>query len=126
MTVLGMLETAYSLLTLLSVSNSIGKVTGVASSHFAAAAESGSTFTPIIVKPIGLYFLCSCSSSGISVRHGPHHVAQKLIITTWPLYWARLTLEPAMAASSKFGAAVGVSASVGRASNVAASAATTR
>src|SRR5579871_2933808 len=34
------------------------------------------------------------SSSGISWRHGPHQLAQKLSITTWPLYWARLILGP--------------------------------
>src|SRR5882724_2819934 len=35
------------------------------------------------------------SSRGISWRHGPHQLAQKLSITTWPLYCARLILEPA-------------------------------
>src|SRR5579862_597178 len=34
------------------------------------------------------------SSSGISWRQGPHQLAQKLIITTWPLYCARLTALP--------------------------------
>src|SRR5882762_9413086 len=34
------------------------------------------------------------SSSGISCRHGPHQLAQKLSITTWPLYCARLILGP--------------------------------
>src|SRR5437762_6943285 len=34
------------------------------------------------------------SSRGISCRHGPHQLAQKLSITTWPLYWARLILGP--------------------------------
>src|SRR6185436_3348246 len=44
------------------------------------------------------------SSSGISCRHGPHHVAQKLIMTTWPLYWARLMVLPPRAFSWNCGA----------------------
>src|SRR3981081_2332824 len=35
------------------------------------------------------------SSRGISCRHGPHQRAQKLSMTTWPLYCARLIFEPA-------------------------------
>src|SRR4030081_3515968 len=35
------------------------------------------------------------SSRGISCRHGPHQLAQKLSMTTWPLYCARLIFEPA-------------------------------
>src|ERR1700722_18028113 len=31
---------------------------------------------------------------GISVRHGPHQLAQKFSITTWPLYFARSTVPP--------------------------------
>src|SRR6187551_28002 len=107
MTVLGMPATEYSLLTSLFVSNSIGKVTGVAFSQLAARLGSGSTFTPIIVKPMGLYLACSFSSRGISVRQGPHQLAQKLIMTTWPLYWSRLTGLPAMLSSLKAGAGVG-------------------
>src|SRR4051794_7786246 len=34
------------------------------------------------------------SSRGISCRQGPHQLAQKLSITTCPLYWARLILGP--------------------------------
>src|SRR5438477_4479547 len=34
------------------------------------------------------------SSRGISCRHGPHQLAQKLSITTCPWYWARLILGP--------------------------------
>src|SRR5262245_17568013 len=44
------------------------------------------------------------SSSGISCRHGPHQVAQKLIITTWPLYWARSMVLPPRPESAKPGA----------------------
>ena len=51
-----------------------------------------STFTPISVKPAGLYFLYIWSSSGISCWQGPHQVAQKFTITTWPLYWRERAL----------------------------------
>src|SRR5215207_2479569 len=34
------------------------------------------------------------SSNGISSRHGLHQVAQKLIMTTWPLNWDRSTPKP--------------------------------
>src|ERR1700733_15094029 len=34
------------------------------------------------------------SSRGISCRQGPHQLAQKLSMTTWPLYCARLILGP--------------------------------
>src|SRR5262245_3590901 len=44
------------------------------------------------------------SSSGISCRHGPHQVAQKLIMTTWPLNWARSMLLPPRPESLKPGA----------------------
>src|SRR6188768_1936761 len=107
MTVLGMPATEYSLLTSLLVSNSIGKLTGVAASHLVARLESGSTFTPIMVKPMGLYLACSFSRMGISVRQGPHQLAQKLIMITWPLYWSRLTGLPAMLSSLNTGAGVG-------------------
>src|SRR3954466_12330342 len=77
---------------------------------------------PIIVKPIGLYFACSLSRMGISVRHGPHQLAQKLIITTWPLYWSRLTGLPAMLSNLNAGAGpAGATASAGAASKAASS-----
>ena len=44
------------------------------------------------------------SSSGISCRHGPHQVAQKLIITTWPLNWERSMVLPPRPESWKAGA----------------------
>src|SRR5688572_29953128 len=105
-TVLGMPATLYILLTLLSVSNATGKVTGLDSlpSQASAALESGSTFTASMVKPMGLYFLWMSSSSGISCRQGPHQVAQKLIMTTWPLNWARLMALPSRPDSWKPGA----------------------
>src|SRR6188472_24919 len=44
------------------------------------------------------------SSSGISFRHGPHHVAQKLTITTWPLRLESLMGLPVLESSVKSGA----------------------
>src|SRR5678816_4832132 len=44
------------------------------------------------------------SSSGISLRHGPHQLAQKLIITTWPLNWERSMVLPPRPESWKPGA----------------------
>src|SRR6478735_10241620 len=44
------------------------------------------------------------SSSGISWRHGPHQVAQKLIITTWPLNWERSMALPLRPVSWNAGA----------------------
>src|ERR1700758_3455322 len=54
------------------------------------------------------------SSKGISWRQGPHQLAQKLIITTWPLYCARITSWPPREARVNAGAGpVGVPASAG-------------
>src|SRR6516165_2881678 len=54
------------------------------------------------------------SRSGISWRHGPHQLAQKFSITTWPLYCARLTSPPVRAPSENGGAgAPGAAASSG-------------
>ncbi len=38
--------------------------------------------TPTTVKPRSWYFLWNSIKRGISVRQGPHHVAQKLTNTT--------------------------------------------
>src|ERR1700722_10445020 len=56
------------------------------------------------------------SSNGISWRQGPHQLAQKLIMTTWPLYLARSSWPPALAGSMNSGAGpVGSEATAGRA-----------
>src|ERR1700742_2698368 len=56
------------------------------------------------------------SSSGISWRQGPHQLAQKLIMTTWPLYLARSSWPPAFAGSTNSGAGpVGSEAAAGKA-----------
>src|SRR5690242_2513597 len=44
------------------------------------------------------------SSSGISCLQGPHHVAQKLIMTTWPLYAERSMALPLRPVSWNAGA----------------------
>ena len=59
---------------------------------------------PTISKPIGLYFLYISSSAGNSWRQGPHQLAQKLIITTWPLRSASETGLPARLVSVNAGA----------------------
>src|SRR6185312_11091810 len=51
------------------------------------------------------------SSSGISWRQGPHQLAQKLIMTTSPLNWARLTCWPLVDCRVKAGAAAGATES---------------
>jgi len=43
-------------------------------------------------------------SSGISVRHGMHHVAQKLTSTTFPRCWARSPVPPSRSGSLMSGA----------------------
>src|SRR5579863_8261410 len=77
-------ETSYRRLTLLAGSNRIGNETGVDLRKPSASAAFGSTLTPSSVKPAALYFRYICSSTGISCRHGPHQLAQKLISTTCP------------------------------------------
>src|SRR5215471_2642598 len=65
------------------------------------------------------------SSRGISWRHGPHQLAQKLIMTTWPWYCVRLTSLPSREARLNCGAgAPVVPASAGTASASAAATAT--
>ena len=40
------------------------------------------------------YNLDNSSNEGISFLHGTHQVAQKLIITSFPLYWFKLISFP--------------------------------
>src|ERR1051325_1500623 len=62
---------------------------------FTASAPLSSTLTPTTSKPRGPYFACIFSSSGISKRHGPHHVAQTLRKTTFlPCATARSNGDP--------------------------------
>src|SRR5262249_10142456 len=93
-----------ALLTWLAGSRSTGKLTGFRESSSLTAGPSLSTFTPIRVNPAGLYFLYIWSSSGISCWQGPHHVAQKLTMTTCPLYLLKVGCWPVRAVSVKLGA----------------------
>src|SRR5512134_3046188 len=59
---------------------------------------------PTIVNPIGLYLRYISSSAGNSWRQGPHQLAQKLIITTWPRRPDSDSCPPARLASVNSGA----------------------
>src|SRR6267154_1053213 len=62
------------------------------------------TVSPTIVSPFSPYLLWSFTRSGISMRQGPHHVAQKSRITTLPLRSDSRTFLPERSVSSKSGA----------------------
>ena len=71
-----------------------------------ACGSSSSTTRPMIWS-WSLYLFCSSTRSGISARHGPHHVAQKFRRVTLLLYSARLTGLPSRVSSLKSGAGSG-------------------
>ncbi len=100
----GMVFRSYSLLTFLSVSSSTGKLTFNLAAVASAVRGSSSTLTPSSTKPDLRYFWYSVSRCGISSRHGPHQVAQKLTSTTWPRSSSRRTLRPSAPRSVKSGA----------------------
>src|SRR3984885_16150063 len=104
MTELGISSTWYALLTWFAGSSSTGKLTGLRASSSLTGGASLSTLTPMRVKPAGLYFLYIWSSRGISCWQGPHQVAQKFTITTWPLYWLKPDCSPLSAVSVNAGA----------------------
>src|ERR1700730_11634913 len=104
MTELGISSTWYALLTWFAGSSSTGKLTGLRVSSSLTAGASLSTLTPIRVNPAGLYFLYIWSSNGISCWQGPHQVAQKFTMTTWPLYWLKADCCPDSALRVKAGA----------------------
>src|SRR5262249_17635735 len=54
------------------------------------------------------YLSCSAASAGISARHGPHHVAQKLTITTLPRQSDEASGRPSMSCSVKAGTGAGL------------------
>src|SRR5271170_2724639 len=103
-TELGISSTWYDLLTWFAGSSSTGKLTGLRASSSFTGGASLSTLTPIRVNPAGLYFLYIWSSNGISCWHGPHQVAQKLTMTTCPLYWLKAACPPDSAVSVNAGA----------------------
>src|SRR5947207_6432318 len=51
---------------------------------FTSASPPSSRLTPTTLKPRASYLLCSACNSGISTRHGPHHVAHTFSRTTFP------------------------------------------
>src|SRR6267378_3532932 len=61
---------------------------------FSADVPGSSLVSPIISTPRERNSLCSFTSSGISRRHGPHQVAQKLTTTTLPKKSASLNDAP--------------------------------
>src|SRR6266849_8641515 len=65
-------------------------------------------FTPSSSKAIPMTFTfeptANCLSSGISLMHGWHHVAQKFKTTTLPLRALLLTVVPSSDVSEKLGA----------------------
>src|SRR5438270_8968284 len=59
---------------------------------------------PKTSSPCGRYLLFSSTSHGISILHGPHHVAQKFTSTALPRKSASFTVFPSSVSSSKPGA----------------------
>src|SRR6266436_5454492 len=76
--------------------------------NFLMASRSSSSTTRPRICSRSLYFFCSSTRSGISARHGPHHVAQKFTSTTFPLEPARVTGLPSRPARWKSGAGSGL------------------
>src|ERR1035441_10284423 len=60
--------------------------------------------TPRISNPCAAYWLRNSISQGVSILHGPHHVAQKLISSALPLYPARETFLPFKSSKANAGA----------------------
>ena len=57
---------------------------------------------------VSLYFSCSATRSGISARHGPHQVAQKLTMTTLPRSDAGEISRPSRSVTVNAGAGFGI------------------
>ena len=68
----------------------------------AACSRVSSTETPMTISPLSRYLFCRSTNPGISILHGPHHVAQKSSRITLPLYAARFTGFPSMSFSVNF------------------------
>jgi len=69
-----------------------------------AGAASSSMEIPITWNPCCACCLCHAAKTGISNRHGAHHVAQKLSNTTFPRKAARFTVRPSRSLTAKPGA----------------------
>jgi hypothetical protein len=65
---------------------------------------SSSSAMPTISNPFDLYASYTLIKSGISARHGGHHVAQKFTTTTFPFNLASSIILPLYIWSEKFGA----------------------
>src|SRR6266851_4900065 len=68
-----------------------------------ALSPSSSIATPRTVNPCGSYFSCKSISHGISILHGPHHVAQKFTRTTLRLNWPSDLSRPSRSLNAKSG-----------------------
>src|SRR6185312_15673322 len=75
----------------------------MASNHFCLP-FGWSSDTPMIVKFLSLNLLKAFTTFGFSLRHGPHHDAQKSTKTYLPRNDSKLTVLPAVSASAKTGA----------------------
>src|SRR5690554_277984 len=60
--------------------------------------------TPIISRPLSLYFSYTFTTFGFSFLQGPHQAAQKSMIVTFPLISFKLTNFPSGFGAEKFGA----------------------
>src|SRR6266511_2459676 len=80
---------------------------------FSVAASGYSVESPIISTPRERNSLFSCTSSGISRRHGPHQVAQRLITITLPKKSPRLKDAPFASFSGTTATSSGKSGSSG-------------
>src|SRR5262249_43640265 len=59
----------------------------MARTYGASLAAVSSTDMPTLCSARFAFFSSNSTKCGISTLHGPHHVAQKSITTTFPLYW---------------------------------------
>src|ERR1035438_856485 len=60
--------------------------------------------TPSTLNPLSLLARSISMNQGISILHGPHHVAKKSNSTTFPLYSSRCTVLPSASFSANSGA----------------------
>src|SRR5579864_5800122 len=75
-----------------------------------AFAKSSSTSTPTTSAPSGLSRAARATKPGISIRQGPHHVAQKSSSSALPANVRRATDRPSRSRSVKFRLALGAEA----------------
>src|SRR5579864_519839 len=106
-----------------SVPSSTGYVMPRSRENGRAFAKSSCTSTPTTSTPRGLSRAARATKPGISIRHGPHHVAQKSSSSTLPAKLRSAIDRPSRSRSVKFRLALGaeagqvVSSSAARATN---------